>query len=371
MLKSLSCYTLKDKVTLYNQKLPEPEMNYCEPHTFLELPDTIPIIDVRSPSEFDRGHIPGAFNIPLFNDEERAIIGTIYVRSGQADAIEKGYEIANPKRNAFIETARQIAKDGRLRVHCWRGGMRSENMAGLFEEAGIQCTVLTGGYKAYRKILFEDFKNISNLIVIHGPTGSGKTEIIQALCGMGEQVIDLEKMASHRGSAFGNVGLPPQPTTMQFQNDLHASLQQFDPGRPIWIEGESINIGKVYMPATLWDLMNRSPVIRIEMEKGLRVQIILKEYGKYSSYELNESVRKLWKRYGGDRTQYVMELVNSGNLEKAVGLLLDYYDRHYRFSFEKYVKGPVITVKALTPDATVNAGIILNAIKTTSLHAKC
>ena len=338
-------------------------MIYCAPYKFLKLSDYIPVVDVRSPTEFVQGHIPGAINIPLFNDEERALIGTIYIRLGQSKAIEKGYEIANPKRPEFIEMAKQIALDNRLLIHCWRGGMRSEKMAGLFEEAGINCTVLEGGYKAYREKLFDDFKNIKTLIVIHGPTGCGKTEILQALGNMGDQVIDLEKMANHRGSAFGNLGLPPQPTTMQFQNDIHAFLLEHNPDKPVWVEGESINIGKVYLPVTLWDLMNRSRVVRIEMEKNLRIKRIMEEYGKFPVGELTESIQKLMKRYGGDRTKHVVELVKKGKLERAIELLLDYYDRNYLFSFEKYVKGKILTVKTTTADASENAELISNTIK--------
>ncbi len=337
-------------------------MIYIDTPEFLDLAVKIPIVDVRSPAEFNHGHITNAINIPLFSDDERAVIGTLYNMSGRKDAIARGIDIATPKRGSMVEKAAGIAVNNQLLVHCWRGGMRSEQMALLFETSGIKCRILKGGYKAYRNQLLRDFEQPENLRVIYGPTGCGKTEILNYLAESGEQVIDLEDHAHHRGSVFGNLGLLPQPTTMQFQNNIHYRLQRMDKNRRIWVEGESLSIGKVYLPVSLWNRMNHSPVYQIEMPRNLRIQRIIREYGRFSSDLLNESVKKLMRRFGGDRTKNVMQLVSENQLEEAVNLLLDYYDENYTYSFKKYIKGEITIFTTNTPDARANAESLLTSV---------
>jgi len=148
---------------------------------FLLNDKSVPVIDVRSPGEFAEGHIPGAINLPLFDDKERAIVGTTYTQIGRPEALDLGLEIVGPKMNILAKTARTYATHGKLKVHCWRGGMRSDKMAWLFELIGLETTVLEGGYKEYRQELLHGFESIKGLIVLHGPTGSGKTMILQTL----------------------------------------------------------------------------------------------------------------------------------------------------------------------------------------------
>ncbi|MFT7588718.1 MAG: tRNA 2-selenouridine synthase, partial [Limisphaerales bacterium] len=178
---------------------------------FLSAPGTL--VDVRSPSEFEAGHIPGAVNIALFTDEERARVGTLYKKQSREAAIDAGFEIAGPKMKYFADCARKAADDEGLRVYCWRGGMRSGHMSWLFETAGVQTSILEGGYKAYRNTAIEDFTSLPALVVLQGSTGSGKTDILLKMAALGEQVIDLEGLANHRGSAFGALGMDPQPST--------------------------------------------------------------------------------------------------------------------------------------------------------------
>lgn len=343
-------------------------MNYINASDFIHLSRNIPVVDVRSPGEFTHGHITHAHNIPLFNDEERAEVGTIYHQYGRDKAMNKGMEIAGPKKETFVHIARQIAFQNKLLVHCWRGGMRSEKMALLFEESGIACQVLTGGYKNYRNQLFEDFNRLRSLIILHGKTGSGKTEILKIMGERGEQVIDLERYAHHKGSAFGSIGLREQPTSMQFQNDVHDCLMNLDTNHRIWVEGESLNIGKVYLPNTLWDSMCRSTVIKIEIPKEKRIERIINEYGGFQKELLLESINKLRKRYGGDKTQDVIHLVATGRLHESVGRLLDYYDMNYNYSLEKYNSGNIIGLESSSGEASVNADLILNQANHLQFH---
>jgi tRNA 2-selenouridine synthase len=190
--------------------------------TFLKLAETLPVTDVRSPFPFSHGHIPGAINIPLFNDAERAEVGTRYKLKGRIDAIIKGLELTGPSMHSKLEQALQIAAGGRLLVHCWRGGMRSEAMAWLFYLGGIETVLLEGGYKSYRHLVLENLSENRKMFVLGGLTGSGKTQILKYLREEGRQVIDLEGMANHKGSAFGSLGQKPQPSSEHFANILYS-----------------------------------------------------------------------------------------------------------------------------------------------------
>ena len=212
-------------------------MQKIEPEVFLEQSEQLSIIDVRSPGEFGEGHIPGAVNMPLFDNDERAVIGTLYKRQGKNTAVLKGLEIVGPKMAAFAKQAMKLAVDNKILVHCWRGGMRSESMAWLFEKVGLDCQLLEGGYKAYRSFCVAQMESIKSVVILKGSTGSGKTEILEELQRRQEQMVDLEGMAHHRGSSFGGIGQLPQPTTQQFQNDLYAALAPLSFEQRIWVEG--------------------------------------------------------------------------------------------------------------------------------------
>ena len=207
---------------------------------FLDKSRTMPVIDVRSPAEFDHGHISGAINMPVFSNEERSIIGSLYVQQGSSEAIMKGLDLVGPKMKDFAASARDIAPGGEALLHCWRGGMRSNSMAWLLNTVGIKTSTLEGGYKSYRRFAQAFFTKPLNLIVIGGMTGSGKTEVLEALEKKGIQVIHLERLARHKGSVFGGIGMPVQPTTEQFENDLFTLLMQLDSQEPVFIEDESL-----------------------------------------------------------------------------------------------------------------------------------
>jgi len=334
-------------------------MTHADAGTFLELARTVPVVDVRSPKEYAQGHISSAVNIALFSDEERALIGTMYKQQGREGAVSKGLEVVGPKMAALAQTAKSVGVDGRLLVHCWRGGMRSNSMAWLFEQSGLQCTVLTGGYKAYRSHLLSSFAQLPNLIVLEGATGSGKTDILHQLKGMGQQVIDLEGLASHRGSAFGAYGLRPQPTSQQFQNDLFGEWAALDRSKPVWVEGESLTIGRVYLPQPFWEAMNHARIVEVDMPQELRAQRLVADYGALPKELLAEGIRRITDQFGGNRVKQALELLDAGDLYHVALLLLGYYDERYLYGRDKHGRNPHVTITLNSIDPHSNARTIL------------
>ncbi|MEA3445065.1 MAG: tRNA 2-selenouridine(34) synthase MnmH, partial [Bacteroidota bacterium] len=253
----------------------------------------IPVIDVRTPSEFANGHIPGAFNIPLFSDEERAIVGIKYKQENKEAAVLQGLEFVGPKLSAYVKLLHRITQKKEVLLYCWRGGQRSRSMAWLFELAGYKIKLLEGGYKAYRNLLLQSFSRPASLIILGGMTGSGKSEILTSIKNLGYQVIDLEKLANHKGSAFGAIGQQEQPPPQQFENDLFKVWSSLDLSKPIWLEDESVSIGRVSIPRPLFIQMRNSKVIKIEVDKKVRVVRLVKEYVGIDSEELKVSVHKI------------------------------------------------------------------------------
>ncbi|GAB4137678.1 MAG: tRNA 2-selenouridine(34) synthase MnmH [Bacteroidia bacterium] len=327
---------------------------------------TIPVVDVRSPGEFEAGHIPGARNLPLFTNEERAIIGTLYKHSGRAPAVLKGLEIVGPKMAGFAREARKIAKDGKILVHCWRGGMRSGSMALLFETAGVESFTLVGGYKSFRRHILSRFHTNLNIRILGGETGSGKTEILHALARRGEQILDLEALASHKGSSFGAIGMEKQPTVEHFENMLWMALQQLNPEKPVWIEDESKSIGKVFIPLDFWAEMQAAPVYRIRIPFDVRVQRLVKDYGHFPPEILKEATVRIKKRLGGLALKESLEAFENGDLATAVGITLKYYDKAYDHPHQLKNYSGVHFIESNIGDPEENANIILKYIHSDS-----
>ncbi len=294
----------------------------------------IPILDVRSPSEFMAGHIPGAVNLPLFSDEERAEVGTLYKQKGREAAIKRGLDLVGPKMSAFITQAENLtSKD--LHIHCWRGGMRSQSMAWLLETYGFEVSVLDGGYKAYRKGIHEFFSQDLNLKVLSGLTGSQKTEVLLAMKDMGEQVLDLEGLAGHQGSSFGNVLSQGQPSTEQFHNLLFHEAKDFDLDRSIWLEDESFMIGKVAFLGPLHNIKENSPHIVIEIPLENRLDHLVKGYGDLHREGLIKATEGIRRKLGNERADEAIALIQEGKLREAAAIILHYYDKQYLRSLEK------------------------------------
>ncbi|MCX7744361.1 MAG: tRNA 2-selenouridine(34) synthase MnmH [Flavobacteriales bacterium] len=295
------------------------------------LNTSIPLLDVRSEGEYVRGHIPGANNLPLFTDEERAVVGTLYNQIGKDEAFEKGLEIVGPKMAQMVRKARKIAginKD--IALYCWRGGMRSQSVGWLLETAGFNVFLLEGGYKAYRRMVLELFEQPLPLYVLGGYTGSGKTEILYEIKKQGGQIIDLEALAHHKGSAFGALGQPEQPSSEMFENELHRQLMTMNLNQPIWIEDESRNMGKVYLPQQLYRCIQQSPLFFIERSLEQRVDYLMQHYGIYPADELEKAIHKIKKRLGDEMYRYILNLLYSGKLKEVCINLLNYYDRAYK-----------------------------------------
>jgi tRNA 2-selenouridine synthase len=328
---------------------------------FLELSETIKIADVRSPSEYNIGHIPGAVNIPLFDDIERAAVGIKYKKEGRLPAILEGLRHSGPLLRFKLEQALKAATEGKLLVHCWRGGMRSEAMAWLFSLAGLEVHVLDGGYKSYRRYVLEYLSEKNKMIVLGGMTGSSKTHILRYLKNNNQQVIDLEQLANHKGSAFGALGQPSQPTTEQFGNLLFDDLKKLNKDLPLWVEDESRNIGTVFIPDSFYLNMQETATIVLEMDLNTRLPRLMQEYSGYPSGSLKSSILKISKRLGGDKTNDAINAVESGDIAKAIEIVLYYYDKAYLFGLKKKNSKNIIYVNTDTDDIEANALKVLDA----------
>jgi tRNA 2-selenouridine synthase len=295
--------------------------------TFLQGPGVF--VDVRSPSEHRQGHIPGAVSLPLLDDGERAQVGTVYRQEGRNAAVRLGLAITGPRLADWGDRLTQLAEDGPLHLYCWRGGLRSGSVGWLAATLGLEHCLLTGGYKSFRRWVLAEVARPRRLTLLGGSTGSGKTEVLQALCRRGEPVIDLEALANHRGSSFGGLGLGPQPSGEAFENALAWSLRHQDPSRPLWVEAESAQVGRCRIPADFWAQMKTAPLVLLERPLEERVAALTDLYGVQAPALLLEATLRLERRLGPQRTAAAMAHISAGAMDDACRILLDYYDRTY------------------------------------------
>jgi tRNA 2-selenouridine synthase len=296
---------------------------------FLKLRTDLPIIDVRSQLEFSEGHIKDAVNIPLLNNEERIAVGVDYKTRGQAEAIKTGFRLVGPRFLEIINHTEAVSAGREALVHCWRGGMRSSNFCQIVGMAKIQTHQLKGGYKAYREEALKSYKRPMTLRIIGGSTGSGKSEVLRALQGMGDQILDLETIARHKGSVFGGLMMPPQPNTEQFQNDLYEEIQRLDTSRRIWVEDESIAIGRIFLPQDFWYQMCAAPLYQLDVEKNVRIGRLVAEYGKADKEAFLGAMVKITKKLGGQHFKEAKQKLFENDMSATIDILLTYYDNAY------------------------------------------
>jgi tRNA 2-selenouridine synthase len=310
-------------------------ITYLDITDFLQKALHLPVLDVRSPAEYAAGHIPGAFSFPLFSDEERKEVGTTYKQISKQDAILIGLDLFGPKMSGFVRTACELAPAKEVLLHCWRGGMRSGSVAWLLDLAGFEVKLLRAGYKDYRKFALDQFQHTYPLIMIGGMTGSGKTDLLRHLQASGEQMVNLEELASHKGSAFGSIGMSAQPSIEQFENDLALVLARLDRQRRIWLEDENITIGRICLPRSFYQQMQQSTLIQLEIPRQERLGKLTAEYCQVDPALLVEAILRIQKRLGGLATKEALQAIEAGDMEKMVDIALHYYDKAYQFELHK------------------------------------
>lgn len=303
----------------------------------------LPIIDVRSPAEFEKGHIPGAVNIPLFSDQERAHVGTVYKMQSQEAAITLGHTYVTPKLDYFIFRSFEVAPQGSAIVHCWRGGMRSQAFGEHLASNGFhEVHIVKGGYKAFRNWVLDSFEVLRNVRVLGGYTGSGKTLILKELQHQGEQIIDLEGLARHKGSAFGGLGQDKQPTVEQFENNLSLELGKLDLERILWVEDESHNIGNVQIPRAFFEQMRSAELYFLDIPKEVRVKHLVAGYAGSGDSKLREGIQRISKRLGGLRTKEMLACLDQKDYYQVAYMALEYYDNYYLRGFKRRLETNIV-----------------------------
>jgi tRNA 2-selenouridine synthase len=294
------------------------------------------VLDARAPSEYRKGHIPGAISFPLFTDDERAQVGTAYKQKGPDQAMLLGLDLVGPKLADFIRKAKQLnPKKLPFRMYCFRGGERSKSLAWLLEKGGFEVTLLQGGYKAYRHEIRRAFQEPQKIMILSGCTGAGKTRLLLAMAERGEQIVDLEALASHRGSAFGGYHQPPELNTEMFHNLIHGVWSKLDRGRTAWIEDEGRTLGRLLVPEEVWGQMRVAPVIFLDIPQEERVKLLVEEYADYDDTLLRSSIDRIAKRLGGLDHRLCLEALEEGRYAEVAQRTLDYYDQAYRHCLTK------------------------------------
>ena len=364
---------------------------------FLQMSENYPVFDVRSPAEYGHAHIPGAYSLPLFSDEERKVVGTTYKQKSREDAIKTGLDYFGPKMKKMVNEVESVLNspeyvlksEGRhtLLVHCWRGGMRSAAIAWLLDLYGFKVFTLAGGYKKFRNFVGELFSLSYQFNILGGYTGSGKTILLKELERAGHPVVDLEEIAHHKGSAFGAINEPPQPTQEMFENRLAKALYdafrisrlrlyeekpekifiENESGNPlrIWIEDESQRIGNVNLPNDLWGVMRKSPVFFIDIPFEERLEHLVTGYGQLDKEKMINAILRIKKRLGGLETKTAVNYLIEDNCRDSFRVLLTYYDKHYLKGLQNRENSyyQITTIKCNKVDIIHNARLLLREVK--------
>lgn len=337
---------------------------------FLEETAGIPVLDARSPSEYAHAHLPGASNLPLLFDEQRKKIGILYKQEGRDAAVKEGLSMIGPRMREMVEDAEAIAPERRVGVYCARGGMRSQSLAWLLDLAGFDVVVLQGGYKAFRGWVLRSLKAPWPLIVLGGMTGSGKTDILHELSALGEQVLDLEGLGRHKGSAFGNLDGHPQPSTQQFENLIAMELRKMSKAQVVWVEDESRMVGVCAIQEDFFQQMRAAPLFQIKVSDQARIERLVKDYGQCSMESLVAAIDRITKRLGGERAMQVKQLLKEGNMAEAAALILAYYDKTYRFGLSKRDATWVFPIEVEDDQPTTGAKLVIERAKELGLYTR-
>ncbi|MFY7965382.1 MAG: tRNA 2-selenouridine(34) synthase MnmH [Chitinophagaceae bacterium] len=332
-------------------------------YDFINMPTgSFLLLDVRSPSEFIHAHIPFANNLSLFNDEERKVVGTAYKQQSREQAIKIGLKYFGTKMTEMVEQVEQLIINNKLQqpnnknisivVHCWRGGMRSAGVAWLLDLYGYKVFTIIGGYKAYRNWVLNQFEKTYHFKVIGGYTGSGKTEVLAALKQQNATIIDLEKLALHKGSAFGNLNEIAQPSQEMFENKLAVELYLYK-NEIIWIEDESQRIGNVNIPTKIHQQKQQANVYFLDIPFEERLQYIIAGYGKFGKDKLVNAIIRIKKRLGGLDAKNAINYLLEDDIENCFSILLKYYDKYYLSGL--YTKPTIETILTKIPCSKVDA----------------
>lgn len=300
-----------------------------------ELDDPL-VVDVRSPSEYEEDHLPGAINLPVLDDGERDRVGTTYHQESTFEARREGAkEICRNAPDLIDEIDRRVDPERPVLLYCWRGGNRSRSLSVILDRIGYNVHRLEGGYKAYRKTVHGFFENRDwqgPLVTIYGYTGSGKTKLLDRLAREGASTVDLEGAANHRGSAFGGIGLGEQPSQKAFERSVHEQVAGADP--PVYVEGESRKIGRRTIPDPFFEELIEPPRVWVETSLERRVENICEDYPWPECREpLIDAVGNLKERMGKDTVSSLQQSLREGDLRPVVRELLEsYYDPAYEKS---------------------------------------
>ncbi len=302
-----------------------------------------PLIDVRSPGEYYKGNLPNSINIPLFDNEERSIVGKIYKNYGREKAVIKGLEFVANKIDSMVDNLIEALNSYKsinnnlkieepiIKIYCARGGMRSNSISWLLEKYNLKNITLQGGYKSYRKWTIDSFNKNWELVVVGGKTGTGKTKLLKILEDNNFQIIDLEALACHRGSTFGGLGMKKQPSNEQFENLIAEELKRFTKNKKIFVEAESANIGKCKIPHEFFSKMKVSERIEIIKSESNRLEELIKTYSVFKEQDLIDAVMRIKKRLGPQRTKIAIDSIKTKDWKSVCKSVLEYYDKCYEY----------------------------------------
>ncbi len=328
-------------------------------HDFLDASANELMVDVRTPAEFEQGHIRHARNLPIFTNEERVLVGTCYKQQGREKAILLGFELIGGRWAQYIRQVAKWIEGKKVFVHCWRGGMRSAAMAWALNLYGFNVYLLEGGYKAYRSDCHSYFKERYPFIILSGKTGCAKTATLLEMKKLGEQVIDLEELAQHQGSSFGSMGRMVQPSQETFENLLSEELRTMDKNRRIWLENESVFIGNRGIPSVIFSQMRSTQIIDIELPLEARLDFLESEYGVLDQVFLKESVLRISKRLGPNETKLTLLAIEEHRMRDFIRQVLVYYDKTYQKGKENRSASSIYSLPLTLIDPVMNAKMVI------------